>query len=111
MVKYNNKIHNSTGTDIVVQLVLSFLWFIKRCGEEVRDGDTTACGDCNQEDYESSALVQGECEQMPLTDSDPGQVHLTPVHTNTLIYILCAHAHIKIFVYHTYAQDYAHMLA
>ena len=74
-----------SSTDVVVQLVLLLMRFVERCGTEVRDGDSAACVECEQEDQASSPLDQGVCEQLPLIERDPGQVDFTPVHTNTHI--------------------------
>lgn len=79
LVQYNTQ---NTDTDVVVQLDLTFMNFIEWRGAVIRDGDATACGQCDQEDQASSPVAQGVCEQLPTINTQLGKIHFTPVHTN-----------------------------
>lgn len=71
------------GTDVVVQLVLSFLRLVERRVAEVWDGYPAACVHCKQENQNPSAWAQRQGEQPPLIDRHRGQLHLASVHTKT----------------------------
>lgn len=77
-------ISDTASTDIILQLVVSFVRFVEWRSQEVGDGDAWTRIQRQQEDQPSSARLQSVCEQLPLIDRDPGEVNFTPGHTQII---------------------------
>lgn len=57
---------------------------LERRSAQVADGDACARVQRQQEDEPSSARLQSVSEQLPLIYRDPGEVNLTPGHTQII---------------------------